>query len=264
MAEAYGWRSESYALILDPSLKTMADEILRLGEIHERDRVLDLATGTGSIAGAAALAYASVVGVDISPGILATAQRLWGAHVTFMVADALALPFAKQNFHVVICGLGLSHFPNVLTVCREIYRVLRPRGRFVGSAWGAENRNPSFSAAMNVLKKYLGNNADVFGILVDEETWASPERGCEILERAGFDSVRVTTLPLSGIFRSSAAALEWTFAWPLTGALLDNFDPSTFALLRTEAIAEIKRVNDLTWQYAVNYFEASVPGYNNF
>lgn len=260
MAEVYGYRSESYASTLDPTLKPMADEILRIGGIRGRKRIMDLATGTGSVAGAAALAGAWVVGVDISPGILVTARRLWGNHVTFVVADAVALPFANQNFDVVICGLGLSHFPNVLTVCREVRRVLRPRGRFVGSSWGAESRNPSFSAAMNVLEKYVRNTTDAFSGAVDEKTWASPERSCEVLERAGFESVRVTTLPLSGIYRSSAAALDWTFAWPLTWVVLDGLDPASLAALRTEAIAEIERADDLTWQYAVNYFKATEPG----
>jgi ubiquinone/menaquinone biosynthesis C-methylase UbiE len=257
MSEVYGCRSESYASILDPTLKPMAEEILRVCGINGREHVLDLATGTGSLAGAADNAGARVVGADISPGILSTAKRLWGGQVTFVAADALVLPFANQKFNVVMCGLSLSHFPNVLTVCHEVRRVLRPGGRFVCSSWGAESRNSSFSAAMNVLKKYAGNTSDTFSSLVDEKTWASPELGCEILESAGFESVTVTTLPLSGIYRSPAAAHDWTFAWPLTGVILDRLDKASLEALRTEAISEIERVNDLTWQYAVNYFKAT-------
>jgi ubiquinone/menaquinone biosynthesis C-methylase UbiE len=257
MAEAYGCRTESYASILDPTLKPMADEILRVCGIHGREHVMDLATGTGSVAGAADLAGARVVGVDISPGILTTAKRLRGGQFTFVAADALVLPFANQKFHVVMCGLSLSHFSNVLTVCHEVRRVLRPGGHFVSSSWGTQSRNPSFSAAMNVLKKYVGDTKDAFSGLLDEMTWASPERGCEILESVGFESVTVTTIPLSGTYSSPAAALDWTIAWPLTGVILDGLDTANLAALRTEAISEIERADDLTWQYAVNYFKAT-------
>jgi len=257
MAEAYGCRSESYSSILDPTLEPMTEEILRISGIHGREHVLDLATGTGSVAGAAAQASARVVGVDISPGILVTAHRLWGGHVNFVVTDALSLPFANQSFNVVFCGLGLSHFSNVLTVCREVRRVLRPGGCFVSSSWGDKSRNPSISAAMNVLNNYVGNTKDVFSGLVDEKTWASLERGCEIFDTAGFESVSVTTLPLSGIFHSATAAFDWTFAWPFTWLILDRLDPASLSELRKDAIAEIERADDLTWQYSVNYFKAT-------
>ena len=72
-------------------------------------------------------------------------------------------------------------------------------------------------------------------------------------------SVRVTTLPLSGIYRSPAAALDWAFAWPLTGIILDGLDLASLAALRSEALAEIERTADLTWRYTVNYFKSQVP-----
>jgi len=259
MADAYGRHSESYAFTLDPTLKPMADAILHFGGVHGGERVMDLATGTGSVAGIAALACARVIGVDIAPGMLRTASHLWGDHVAFVLADAMTLQFTNQGFDVVICSLSLSHFPDVLTVCREVRRVLRRGGRFVGSSWGGESRNPSFSATMNVLKKYIRNTTDAFSALVDEETWACVERGCEILERAGFESVSVETQSLSGIYRSPAAALNWTFAWPLTRMLLEGLDAATLAALQSEAITAIERANDLTWHYTVNYFRATEP-----
>jgi SAM-dependent methyltransferase len=71
-------------------------------------RILDLGTGTGIAARAAAARYpgARVVGVDLSPRMIKEARRLapteLGERVRFEVADASALPFAPAEFDLVL------------------------------------------------------------------------------------------------------------------------------------------------------------------
>lgn len=255
MAQAYGRHSEGYARVLEPTLQPMAAEILRIGAVSGRDCVMDLATGTGLIARAAALVSSSVVGVDISPGVLVAARESSGGDIPFVVADAGALPFSNQSFDLVTCGISLSHFPDVLGALGEVRRVLRPGGRFVASAWGSEEDDPSLPAALDVLDRHMGKEANPFAELLDEETWASSEQGCEVLQQAGFEKIQVTTLPSQGVYPSPATAAEWAFTWPLIAERVDRLDPATRDRLLAEATAAVKAANDLSWHYAINYYK---------
>jgi demethylmenaquinone methyltransferase / 2-methoxy-6-polyprenyl-1,4-benzoquinol methylase len=98
-------------------------------------RVLDLATGTGDLAFAAAERGAQiVVGLDITPRMieLARAKR---AHesvaIHFLVGDMLALPFPFESFDIVTTGYGLRNVPNLALAIDEIRRVLAPGGQIV-------------------------------------------------------------------------------------------------------------------------------------
>jgi SAM-dependent methyltransferase len=258
MADAYGRYSEVYASVVDPTLEPMTQQILDIARTDGRQRILDLATGAGRVARAAARGGNWVVGVDISVGIVRTARHLSSGGLHLVVADAAAQPVAARSFDLVTCALSLSHFRDVPTVLYEVRRVLRPGGCFVAAAWDTnKRRDPSFVATLDVVKRYMTTNP--FSGLVDDEPWARSERGCELMRRAGFDPVRVTILPLSGLYGSPAAALEWAFAWPLIGEVVDVLDPTSREKLRTEALAAIETINDLSWRRIVNYYAAIEP-----
>lgn len=120
---------------------------LRLATPVTGTRVLDLACGTGDLAFAGASKGASVVGLDVTLGMLQIARskhsppsaalgarRPAGADpgsVTFVQADMMALPFAAHSFEIVTIGYGLRNVPELRTALHEIHRVLRPGGRMV-------------------------------------------------------------------------------------------------------------------------------------
>src|SRR5215472_7064181 len=72
--------------------------------------LLDVATGSGALAAAAASRGAQAVGVDLSPRMVELALRLH-AGVDFREAEVEHLPFADRSFDAVVCGFGLGHFP---------------------------------------------------------------------------------------------------------------------------------------------------------
>ena len=97
-------------------------------------RALDVATGTGDIAFALASRGARVVGLDITPRMIALANAKIGGGApppAFVVGDMLALPFPSASFDVVTTGYGLRNAPDLTTAIDEIHRVLRPGGRLV-------------------------------------------------------------------------------------------------------------------------------------
>jgi ubiquinone/menaquinone biosynthesis C-methylase UbiE len=162
IAEAYGRRSEKYASVLEPILSPMANEIVDLARLRGRELVLDLATGTGLIARTVAQFTDSIIGVDISLGVLARVRSLSAAETPLVAADTHGLPFRDQCFDLVTCGLSLSHFSDVSAALGEISRILRSRGGFITSAWGNEGENPSKSAAVEVRRRFLGDREVVF------------------------------------------------------------------------------------------------------
>ena len=97
-------------------------------------RALDLCCGTGDLA----LAFrkeapqgAEIVGSDFVPEMLVRARSkaaTSGANVTFVEADALALPFEDARFDLVSCSFGFRNLANYERGLREILRVLKPGG----------------------------------------------------------------------------------------------------------------------------------------
>ncbi len=97
-------------------------------------RVLDLCCGTGDLALAfrrEAPAGAQIVGSDFVPEMLNRARAKAagsGAGITFVEADALALPFEDGKFDLVSCSFGFRNLANYERGLIEIFRVLRPGG----------------------------------------------------------------------------------------------------------------------------------------
>jgi ubiquinone/menaquinone biosynthesis methyltransferase len=95
-------------------------------------RVLDLATGTGDLAVAAASRGASVVGLDLAPRMIRLARAKPGAgRIRFLVGDMSSLPLPPASVDVVTTGYGLRNVPDLDRALAEIARVLRPGGRFL-------------------------------------------------------------------------------------------------------------------------------------
>lgn len=100
-----------------------------LGDRLGSSRLLNLGCSAGLIDEHLAPHVASLVGVDIDEaGIEAAKSRSLGSHATFMVADAMALPFSDHAFDVVICSQVYEHVPDARAMMSEISRVLRPGG----------------------------------------------------------------------------------------------------------------------------------------
>lgn len=90
--------------------------------------LLDVAGGTGFLSQALAERFGRVVVADLSPGMLAIAQR---RQLETVCAPAESLPFADGAFDAVLCADALHHIKRHERALDEIARVLKPGGRAV-------------------------------------------------------------------------------------------------------------------------------------
>ncbi len=108
--------------------------LLRAARLAPGQQVLDIATGTGLAAEAAAEAVGPsghVVAADISPAMVAQARERLGAlpNASLAVEDGQSLTFRPESFDAVLCNMGLMYFPDPVRGLSEFRRVLRHGGR---------------------------------------------------------------------------------------------------------------------------------------
>ncbi len=96
-------------------------------------RALDAACGTGRHTRRLAQLGHEVVGVDLTPEMLALARAAPGA-TGFAEADVRFLPTRSQSFDLVVCALAIAHVADLDSAIAEFARVLRPHGHLVLSA----------------------------------------------------------------------------------------------------------------------------------
>jgi hypothetical protein len=100
--------------------------------------LLDVATGSGNVAIAAALAGARVTGLDLTPELLVAARaraRDAGLEIEFVEGDAEQLPFADDSFDRVTSCMGVMFAPRQQVAAAELTRVARPGATIGVAAW---------------------------------------------------------------------------------------------------------------------------------
>ncbi len=123
-----------FATILQPASTAMVAAI----GVSAGEAVLDVATGTGNAAIAAAGAGATVTGLDLTPELFAAARRraeAGGWPIDWIEGDAEALPFANESFDGVVSVFGAMFAPDQRRAAAELVRVCRPGGRVGVCAW---------------------------------------------------------------------------------------------------------------------------------
>lgn len=131
------WSSGNYANL--GSRTQLASELLcEAADVRAGERVLDVATGSGNTALAAARRFCEVVGVDYVPELLAQGRRraeAEGLEVSFQQGDAEALPAPDGSFDVVVSTFGVMFAPDQHKAAAELLRVCRPGGRIALASW---------------------------------------------------------------------------------------------------------------------------------
>ena len=132
--------SQPYLQEIDERFASVVEHVLARANVASNQSVLDLGTGTGSVAIQAARAVGpggDVTGIDISDEMLKLADMrlLDETNLMFRHGSAEDIPAVDGSFHVVLASLCMIYVIDRAAAAREIARVLRPGGRFVASVW---------------------------------------------------------------------------------------------------------------------------------
>lgn len=106
--------------------------------LHAGERVLDVATGSGNTAMAAARRHCAVAGIDCVPGLLERARQrasVEGLDIVYETGDAGQIPFPDAAFDVVLSTFGSMFVPDQELAAAELARVCRPGGRIGLANW---------------------------------------------------------------------------------------------------------------------------------
>src|SRR4051794_31058892 len=131
------WASGDFSVVASRILY-QAEQLCETADLQAGWRVLDVATGSGNAALAAARRGCEAVGVDYVPALLERGRvRAAAEHldVRFVAGDAEDLPFPDASFDAVLSIYGAMFAPDHRRTAGELARVCRPGGRIALASW---------------------------------------------------------------------------------------------------------------------------------
>ena len=204
-------------------------------------KILDIATGTGAVALAAAQALGPqgrVQAIDLAEDMLnkaiANFQRAGLSNIDFHIMDAESLEFKSRYFDNVTCSFGIFFLPDMLAGLTSWRQVLKPGGRVMFTTFSANAFQP--------LAEMFRQRMESFGVAIPVENWMrlTTEQECqELLESAGFTEVQVVKEQLGYHLNSPDDWWEIIYNSGFRG-YLEKLEAKQQGQFRIEHLAEIQ------------------------
>jgi SAM-dependent methyltransferase len=196
--EAAGWEraAAAYEPLIGQVTRQVVDPLLDAVEVTAGDRLLDLATGPGYVAGRAAERGASVTGLDLSQAMLEVAGRNHPT-VDFRRGDMQELPFEADSFDAVVGNFAILHVGQPDRVSTEAARVLRPGGRFGLTVWDDPARSRGFAVVLDALAEVGATTPAEIPPGPPFFKFADDTEFTRLLEAGGFVDIEISTLSIT-------------------------------------------------------------------
>ena len=201
------WASGDFGII-GTTLQIVGETLCEAVDLRSGSRVLDVAAGNGNCSLAAARRWCDVTSTDYVPSLLEDGRRRAEAErlpIRFQVADAEALPFANDDFDVVLSSFGVMFAPNHVKTAQELVRVCRPGGRI-----GLANWTPR--GFIGQLFAVVGRHVPPPPAVVPPSRWGTEDH-LESLFRASASEITVTPRTFAFRYRSPAHWIDVFRTW---------------------------------------------------
>jgi SAM-dependent methyltransferase len=233
--EAAGWQQKAsgYDAFFAPVTGQVVGPLLDAVGAGAGIRLLDVASGPGYVAAAAARRGAQVTAIDIAPEMVELARRSH-PEVDFRAGDAEALPFQVGSFDAVVSNFGILHLGRPEQAAAEFARVLSAGGSVAMSVWDVPGRARLIGVFVDAMTEAgAAPPADVpvgppFFRFSDDDAFA------ELLAGAGLIDVAVDTVEFSHRMPSTGALWNHMLAGTVrTAAAIQGQPPDVQARIRT-------------------------------
>ncbi|HVW30773.1 MAG TPA: methyltransferase domain-containing protein [Polyangiaceae bacterium] len=186
----------AYEEVNEPFMGLWAQEAIRVADLRPTDRVLDVATGPGTLAVRAAPLVKEVVATDYAEGMLerlrARIDRDKITNVSVKRMNGQQLELASESFDAAFSVFGLIFFPDRGRGFRELCRVIKPEGRAVVVGWGPRERMPLIDALIRGVYEALPDLPRPANLPAVQSLQDPAQFAAEMME-AGFDDVEIVT-----------------------------------------------------------------------
>ncbi len=179
---------DDYDVFAPEASTRLVDTFIELSRLKSGARVADLGCGSGTFTARLERAGYDCVGLDISAKLIAVARRKY-PEIEFAEGDIEQLPFPDASFDGVLLSGVVHHFPDPSRCAAEVFRVLRPGGRFV--AFDPNRMNPFMWLYRDRASPFYSS----LGVTANERPVLAGEVAA-VFERAGFT---VSSHYLSGL-----------------------------------------------------------------
>ena len=203
------------------------------------ERMLDVACGTGvvlRVARAHTPDLGRLVGLDLTPAMLAVAQKRVGDGAELVEGDAQQLPFGDGEFDVVTCQQGLQFVPDKAAALAEIRRVSGGGGRVAIACWQGLDTQPGAAAMFEAGRSIIPDVANVGLAPFSQDR----DELAALVEAAGFDDVETSDVTLDSHYESAARLVEGFERGSPMALALATVDADVVTRWRETAVASLQ------------------------